>query len=92
LYSDKDGAVADQSRRSYPVQKKSVGHALLIADSKSITTDEAVSLLAVFIVELREKIAALEYQVVRLRLQLQDDRRSFRGTAELAPVRLCRCH
>lgn len=67
------GAVTDRVCRGRAVQKKSVRDTLVVSDSKSIANEEMLSMLALFIIELKEQMAALEYQVVRLRLQMADD-------------------
>lgn len=65
--------MADRVCRGRAVQKKSARDALAFGDSRPFSTEEAVSLLALAVIEVREQVAALEYQLVRLRLQLADD-------------------
>jgi hypothetical protein len=73
LYSDKDGAVADKSRRGYAVPKKRVADALPVEDSKYLSVAEMVAALAGAMIEMRLQLAALEQQVFKIRLQLQDN-------------------
>lgn len=52
---------------------QSVCNAPLAQDSESLTADEIVSLFALALVGVRERIAALEYQVLQMRLQMQEN-------------------
>jgi len=53
--------------------KQSVCNAPLVQDSESLTADEIVSLFALALVGVRERIAALEHQVLQMRLQMQEN-------------------
>jgi len=44
-----------------------------VQDSESLTADEIVSLFALALVGVRERIAALEHQVLQMRLQMQEN-------------------
>lgn len=53
--------------------KQSVCNGPLVQDSESLTADEIVSLFALALVGVRERIAALEHQVLQMRLQMQEN-------------------
>jgi hypothetical protein len=53
--------------------KRSVCNAPLVQDLESLTADEIVSLFALALVGVKERIAVLEHQVLQMRLQMQEN-------------------